>query len=142
LFNFDFNDIIPPTWFFPSDFPTKIFNAFFISLKLAIYCQLEHWGRDFESHLRHGICLRLFCVYIVLCVGSGLAMGWCPVEVSYRLCIGLRNWKSGQVPKGCTAIKRNKCYHLQSWPHSWFYRHVWNHCPAQTTRAHVEILRC
>jgi hypothetical protein len=30
------------------------------------------------------VCVRLFCVCVVLCVGSGLATG-------YRLCIGLRN---------------------------------------------------
>jgi hypothetical protein len=29
----------------------------------------------FESHSRHG-CLRLFCV----CIGSGLATGWTPVQ--------------------------------------------------------------
>jgi hypothetical protein len=37
---------------------------------------LEHWDQGFESHLRHG-CLRA-CV--VLCVGSGLATGWSPVQ--------------------------------------------------------------
>jgi hypothetical protein len=26
------------------------------------------------------ICLRLFCVCVVLCVGSGLATGWSPVQ--------------------------------------------------------------
>jgi hypothetical protein len=37
---------------------------------------LEHWGRGFESHSRYGcLCLRLFCVYVVLYVGSGLATG-------------------------------------------------------------------
>jgi hypothetical protein len=34
---------------------------------------LEHWDRVFESLSRH---VRLFCVCVVLCVGSGLATGW------------------------------------------------------------------
>jgi hypothetical protein len=37
---------------------------------------LEHWGRGFESHSRHGcLCVRLFCVCVVLCAGGGLATG-------------------------------------------------------------------
>jgi hypothetical protein len=53
------------------------------------------------------VCVRLFCV-CVLCVGSGLAAGWSPSKESYRLCIGLRIWKSGRSSKGWRAIKRNK----------------------------------
>jgi hypothetical protein len=35
---------------------------------------LGRWDRRFESQLRHGclVCMRLFCVCVVLCVGSGL----------------------------------------------------------------------
>jgi hypothetical protein len=65
---------------------------------------LEHWNRGFESHS----CVRLFCVRGVLCVGSGLATGWSSSKKFYRLCIGLRNWKSGQGPKGCRAIERER----------------------------------
>jgi hypothetical protein len=37
---------------------------------------LESWDRGFEPHSRHGcLCVRLFCVCVVLCVGSGLATG-------------------------------------------------------------------
>jgi hypothetical protein len=37
---------------------------------------LERWDRGFESHSSCGCpCMRLFCVYVVLCVGSGLATG-------------------------------------------------------------------
>jgi hypothetical protein len=51
------------------------------------------------------VCLRSFCVSVVLCVGSGLAKRWSPVQGSYGLCIGSRNRKSGQSwTKGCTAI--------------------------------------
>jgi hypothetical protein len=50
-------------------------------------------GCGFESQSRHGcLCVRLFCVCVILCVGSGLATGWSPSE-SYRLCKWLRNWK-------------------------------------------------
>jgi hypothetical protein len=39
-------------------------------------CLLECWDRGFESHSRHGcLCVRLFCVCVVLCVGCGFATG-------------------------------------------------------------------
>jgi hypothetical protein len=42
---------------------------------------LERWDREFESHSRYGcLCVRLFCVCVVLCVGSGLAMDWSHVQ--------------------------------------------------------------
>jgi hypothetical protein len=42
---------------------------------------LESWDRRFESHSSRGcLCLRLFCVCVVLCIGSGLAMGSSPVQ--------------------------------------------------------------
>jgi hypothetical protein len=46
------------------------------------------------------VCLRLLCICVVLCVGSGLATGWSPSKESYRLCIGLRNGNSDQGPQG------------------------------------------
>jgi hypothetical protein len=30
------------------------------------------WGMD--------VCVRLFCVCVVLCIGKGLATGWSPVQ--------------------------------------------------------------
>jgi hypothetical protein len=51
------------------------------------------------------VCVHLFCVCALLCVGSGLAKGSTPSKGCYRLCIGSRNWKSGQGPaKGFRAI--------------------------------------
>jgi hypothetical protein len=32
------------------------------------------------------VCVRLFCVWVLLCVGSGLATGWPLSKESYRLC--------------------------------------------------------
>jgi hypothetical protein len=52
------------------------------------------------------VCMRLLCLCIVLCVGSGLAMAVPPSKESYRLCIGLRNRKDGQGPKGCKVRER------------------------------------
>jgi hypothetical protein len=50
------------------------------------------------------VCVRLFCFYAVLGIGSGLEIGWSPYKESYQLCIGLQNWKSSQGPtKGCRA---------------------------------------
>jgi hypothetical protein len=45
------------------------------------------------------VCVRLFCVCVVLCVGNGLATGWSLVQGV------LRNWRRGQGPrKGCRVI--------------------------------------
>jgi hypothetical protein len=39
-------------------------------------CSLERLNHGFELHSRHGcLCVRLFCVCVVLCLGSGLATG-------------------------------------------------------------------
>jgi hypothetical protein len=51
---------------------------------------------------RMDVCVRLFCVCVVLCICRGRATGWSLFKESYRLCIGLRNWKEGQGPtKDC-----------------------------------------
>jgi hypothetical protein len=42
------------------------------------------------------VCVPLFCVCVVLCVGMGLSTADPPSKESYRMCIGLRIWKSGQ----------------------------------------------
>jgi hypothetical protein len=39
------------------------------------------------------VCVRLFCVLVAALWRADL-----PSKESYRLCIGLRNWKSGQGP--------------------------------------------
>jgi hypothetical protein len=46
------------------------------------------------------VCVRLVGVCVVLCVGSGLATGWSPVQGVLPTVYRLRNWKSGQGPQG------------------------------------------
>jgi hypothetical protein len=41
------------------------------------------------------VCVRLFCVCVVLRVGSGLVTGWFPVQRVLPKVCRLRNWKSG-----------------------------------------------
>jgi hypothetical protein len=51
------------------------------------------------------VCVRLFYVCAILYVGSGLERGSSPSSESYRLCVGLRNCKSGQgLKKDCRVI--------------------------------------
>jgi hypothetical protein len=52
------------------------------------------------------VCVCLFCVCAALCVQvSALRQADPPSKGTYWLCIGLRNWKSGQGPtKGSRAI--------------------------------------
>jgi hypothetical protein len=54
------------------------------------------------SNLTRGmnVCVRLFCVYAVLYVGSGLATGWSPVQGVLPTVYGLKNWNSGQDSQG------------------------------------------
>jgi hypothetical protein len=53
------------------------------------------------------VCVRLFCVCVLLCVGSGLVTGWSPVQVVLAILYRLRNWKSGQGPKGYRTIEKD-----------------------------------
>jgi hypothetical protein len=39
------------------------------------------------------VCVLLFYVCVVLCIGRGLATGWSPSQGVLPTCIGLRNWK-------------------------------------------------
>jgi hypothetical protein len=64
----------------------------------------SNWGRGSESHSSQG-CLCLFCVCVVLCVGSGLMNGSFPSKESYWLCIGFGNWKIEEGPKECREKK-------------------------------------
>jgi hypothetical protein len=53
------------------------------------------------------ICVLLFCVCVVLCVGSGLATDWSPIQGVLSTVNTLRNWKSDRGPeKVCRAIDR------------------------------------
>jgi hypothetical protein len=44
--------------------------------------------------------VRLFCVSVVLCVGTGLATGWSQGQDVLPTVYRLRNWKSDQGPQG------------------------------------------
>jgi hypothetical protein len=44
------------------------------------------------------VCMLLFCVFVVLCVCSGLATDCSPVQGVLPTVYRLRNWKSGQGP--------------------------------------------
>jgi hypothetical protein len=46
-------------------------------LGMNCFRSLGRWDRGFESQPQHGrlVCNGLFCVSVVLCVGSGLATG-------------------------------------------------------------------
>jgi hypothetical protein len=51
------------------------------------------------------VCVRLFCVCVVLCAGSGLTTGWPPVLEVLPTVYRIKKLKSGQTPTtGCRAI--------------------------------------
>jgi hypothetical protein len=69
---------------------------------------LEHWERGFESQSRHGcLCEFILCLHCHVSVAA-LRQAGPPFKESYQLCIGLRNWKSDQGPKGCRTIVEKK----------------------------------
>jgi hypothetical protein len=57
------------------------------------------------------VCVHSFCVCAVLCVDSGLATGWSPVQRVLPTVYRLRNWKRGQSPKRCRARDRQKLHY-------------------------------
>jgi hypothetical protein len=89
---------------------------------------LERWDHGFQSHSRHGcLCVRLFFVCVVLCIGSGLATGLSLVQGVYRLCKKwLRNWRRDQGPvRAVRAIRKKNRICWNSYI-SWL--HLTNHC--------------
>jgi hypothetical protein len=59
---------------------------------------LECWDHEFESHSSYG-CLCAFILALLFCVQAEvLQRADPPSRESYWLCMGLRNWKSGQDP--------------------------------------------
>jgi hypothetical protein len=64
----------------------------FARSKTGIVCSNPTNGMD--------VCVRLFCVCIVLCVVATLRGADPPSKESYRLCKRSRHWKSGQVRQG------------------------------------------
>jgi hypothetical protein len=63
------------------------------------------------------VCVRLFCVCVVLCVGSCPATSWSPVQGFLPAVYWLTKWKGDQGPQGL-------------WSHRWIDRgcalHGWN----------------
>jgi hypothetical protein len=68
------------------------------------------WGMD--------VCVCLLCVCAVLCVGSGLATDWSPVQRVLPTIYRLRNWKSGQGPQGLQS-QRWMVGWMDGWMNGW-----------------------
>jgi hypothetical protein len=68
---------------------------------------LWSWVR-FQLEAWMSVCV--YSVFVLFCVQiAALRRADLPSKEFYRLCIGLRNWKSGQGPtKGCRAIDTMK----------------------------------
>jgi hypothetical protein len=54
------------------------------------------------------VCVRLFCVCVVLCVGSGLATGWSPVQGVLQTVYRTKRVKKRPRSKGCRTIERER----------------------------------
>jgi hypothetical protein len=62
---------------------------------------LKHWDRGFESHSMYG-----FLSEFVLCLGTGLATGWYPVQGVLPTVYWLETGKAAKVHKGSRTIDR------------------------------------
>jgi hypothetical protein len=69
---------------------------------------LECWERWFESLIKEWMFMCVYSMFVLFCVYVATLRRADPqAKESYRLCIGLRNCKSGQDPaKDCKAIDR------------------------------------
>jgi hypothetical protein len=77
---------------------------------------LEHWNLGFESHSRHEcLCAFILCLCVLYRSLQALRRADPSSKESYRLCIGLRNWKRGRGPtKGCRAKEKRKVWRLET----------------------------
>jgi hypothetical protein len=96
---------------------------------------LEHWDCGFDSHSRHErLCVHLFCVCVVLCVGSGLAIGWSLIQGVLTICVKkITKLKKRPGPnKGLYSHWWMKMNEERSWP-PWLghCNHIatWYQCP-------------
>jgi hypothetical protein len=55
---------------------------------MKCHCPLKHWGRGFEYHSRHE-CLSAFLLFVLFCVGSGLATGLITYPSSRTDCLSI-----------------------------------------------------
>jgi hypothetical protein len=80
------------------------------------------------------VCVRVFCVRVVLCVCIGLATCWSPVQGILPTVHRLRNWKSGQstkVVQSCISSHKcsvciNRSRHAVNWSENSFWRQFSN----------------
>jgi hypothetical protein len=74
--------------------------------------ELRSLGRPVRSQSLYRYAIPAGCLFILcLCYHvsvAALRRADPPLKEFYRLCIGLRNWKIGQGPKGCRAIERER----------------------------------
>jgi hypothetical protein len=60
---------------------------------------LEHWDCGSNPTRCMNVCVCLFWVCVLLCVSSGLATDWSPIQGVLPTAYRLRNWKRGQGPQ-------------------------------------------
>jgi hypothetical protein len=95
---------------------SKIAQSYITKLPITVAARSKAWTVFVRSNTGlvgsdptrgMDVCLRLFYVYFVLCVGSGLVTGLSPVQGFLVRVYRLRNWKSAECPtKGCRAVDR------------------------------------
>jgi hypothetical protein len=70
-------------------------------------CSLRHElsARSNAGIVGSNVCVRLFCVSVVLCVVGGLATNWCSTQGVLPTVYRIKNRKSGQGPRNvCRTI--------------------------------------
>jgi hypothetical protein len=126
----------------PFYFPKSVFYKFLMPITVAtgskawtVFASSNTGVMGSNPTRSMHVCVRLFCVCVVLCAGMGVSTGWSPSKESYRLCTRLRNWKSSQDQTAVQSLKdketnfsfSNTCYKSHSVRLPSFYRpnHTW-----------------
>jgi hypothetical protein len=74
----------------------KLSISFFSRSQWPCLRPLKHWDHGFESHSGH---VLLFCVCVVLCVGSGLSTVWSPVQGVLPTVYRIKKLKKAAIDK-------------------------------------------
>jgi hypothetical protein len=90
-------------------FISILFSYLYLSTPITVAARSKAWtvfvhsntGIVASNPIRGmDVCVRLFCVCVVMLAGTDLASGWSLVQRVLPSMYGLRNWKSGQCPQG------------------------------------------
>jgi hypothetical protein len=80
--------------------PTRPITVVAKSEAWTVFARSNTWIVGSNPTRGMDVYVRLFCGCVILCVSSGLAKGWSPVQEVLTTVYSLRNWKNSQDTQG------------------------------------------